>query len=86
MAMAVMAAICPGETTLSTPDLLTTPLHALHLELGARMVPFAGYSMPVQYPRGLMAEHLHTRAHAGLFDVSHMGQLKLIGPQARAAL
>ena len=86
MAMAVMAAICPGETTLSTPDLLTTPLHALHLELGARMVPFAGYSMPVQYPRGLMAEHLHTRAHAGLFDVSHMGQLKLIGPQAGAAL
>ena len=86
MAMAVMAAICPGETTLSTPDLLTTPLHALHLELGARMVPFAGYSMPVPYPRGLMAEHLHTRAHAGLFDVSHMGQLKLIGPQAGAAL
>ncbi|MBP7412924.1 MAG: glycine cleavage system aminomethyltransferase GcvT, partial [Giesbergeria sp.] len=51
--------------------LLTTPLNALHLELGARMVPFAGYSMPVQYPAGLMAEHLHTRAQAGLFDVSH---------------
>ena len=65
--------------------LLTTPLNALHLELGARMVPFAGYSMPVQYPAGLMAEHLHTRAQAGLFDVSHMGQLRLIGPDAAAA-
>jgi aminomethyltransferase len=67
-------------------ELLTTPLHALHLELGARMVPFAGYSMPVQYPAGLMAEHLHTRAAAGLFDVSHMGQLRLVGPDAAAAL
>ena len=80
-----MARICPGETPVSTADLLTTPLNALHLELGARMVPFAGYSMPVQYPAGLMAEHLHTRAAAGLFDVSHMGQLKLIGPDAAAA-
>ena len=66
-------------------DLLKTPLHALHLELGARMVPFAGYSMPVQYPAGLMAEHLHTRAAAGLFDVSHMGQLRLEGGDAAAA-
>ena len=65
--------------------LLTTPLHALHLELGARMVPFAGYSMPVQYPAGLMAEHHHTRQGAGLFDVSHMGQLRLSGPDAAAA-
>ncbi len=65
--------------------LLTTPLNALHIELGARMVPFAGYSMPVQYPAGLMAEHAHTRTAAGLFDVSHMGQLKLIGPDAAAA-
>jgi aminomethyltransferase len=65
--------------------LLTTPLNALHLELGARMVPFAGYSMPVQYPAGLMAEHLHTRNAAGLFDVSHMGQLRLVGPDAAAA-
>ena len=65
--------------------LLTTPLNALHLELGARMVPFAGYSMPVQYPAGLMAEHLHTRAQAGLFDVSHMGQLRLTGADAAAA-
>ena len=65
--------------------LLTTPLNALHVELGARMVPFAGYSMPVQYPAGLMAEHLHTRQAAGLFDVSHMGQLRLVGPDAAAA-
>ncbi len=72
----------------TTTDLHTTPLHALHLELGARMVPFAGYSMPVQYQGpglGLMAEHLHTRAAAGLFDVSHMGQLRLVGPDAAAA-
>ncbi|WP_332814919.1 glycine cleavage system aminomethyltransferase GcvT [Ramlibacter sp.] len=66
-------------------ELRTTPLHALHLELGARMVPFAGYSMPVQYPTGLMAEHQHTRQAAGLFDVSHMGQLRLEGADAAAA-
>ncbi|MGQ0709530.1 MAG: glycine cleavage system aminomethyltransferase GcvT [Rhodoferax sp.] len=66
-------------------SLLLTPLHALHLELGARMVPFAGYSMPVQYPQGLMAEHHQTRTAAGLFDVSHMGQLRLLGPDACAA-
>jgi aminomethyltransferase len=65
--------------------LLHTPLHGLHLELGARMVPFAGYSMPVQYPAGLMAEHHQTRESAGLFDVSHMGQLRLVGPDAAAA-
>lgn len=70
----------------NTAPLLTTPLAALHAELGARMVPFAGYSMPVQYPGGLMAEHLHTRKAAGLFDVSHMGQLRLVGPGAAAAL
>ena len=52
----------------------TTPLHALHVELGARMAPFAGYDMPIQYPAGVLAEHLHTRKAAGLFDVSHMGQ------------
>ena len=66
-------------------DLLQTPLNALHLELGARMVPFAGYAMPVQYPAGLMAEHHHTRHAAGLFDVSHMGQLTLSGADAAAA-
>ena len=69
----------------ATETLLTTPLNALHIELGARMVPFAGYSMPVQYPAGLMAEHHHTRTAAGLFDVSHMGQLRLVGPDAAAA-
>ncbi len=67
-------------------DLLQTPLHALHLELGARMVPFAGYAMPVQYPAGLMAEHKQCREAAALFDVSHMGQLRLVGPDAAAAL
>ncbi len=66
-------------------SLLKTPLYDLHVELGARMVPFAGYAMPVQYPSGLVAEHHHTRAAAGLFDVSHMGQLRLIGPDAAAA-
>lgn len=54
-----------------------TPLHALHTELGARMVGFAGYAMPLQYPAGIIKEHLHTRASAGLFDVSHMGQISL---------
>lgn len=61
-------------------DLKQTPLHDLHVELGARMVPFAGYSMPVQYKAGIMAEHQQTRTRAGLFDVSHMGQAFLIGP------
>ena len=70
----------------SNAPLLKTPLHDLHLELGARMVPFAGYSMPVQYPSGLMAEHLHTRQAAGLFDVSHMGQMHVSGSGASAAL
>lgn len=71
--------------TINPINLFTTPLHALHLELGARMVAFAGYSMPVQYPAGLVTEHLHTRSSAGLFDVSHMGQLRLQGPDAAAA-
>jgi aminomethyltransferase len=57
--------------------LLRTPLHALHLALGGKMVPFAGYEMPVQYAQGVLREHLHTRAAAGLFDVSHMGQIAL---------
>jgi len=68
----------------ASADLLTTPLNALHNELGARKVPFAGYSMPVQYPAGLVAEHHHTRTAAGLFDVSHMGQLCLSGHGAAA--
>ena len=74
-----------ASTASATQELHSTPLHALHLELGARMVPFAGYSMPVQYPAGLMAEHHHTRNAAGLFDVSHMGQLRLVGADAAAA-
>ena len=82
--ISVMALHCPWRIQLSA-DLFNTPLNALHLELGARMVPFAGYSMPVQYPMGLMAEHHHTRSEAGLFDVSHMGQLRLVGPDAAAA-
>jgi aminomethyltransferase len=63
---------------------LETPLHALHVELGARMAPFAGYDMPIQYPMGILGEHLHTRSRAGLFDVSHMGQALLAGPSHEA--
>ncbi len=54
-----------------------TPLHALHVASGGKMVPFAGYEMPVQYATGVLREHLHTRSSAGLFDVSHMGQIVL---------
>lgn len=61
-------------------ELLKTALHSRHVALGARMVPFAGYDMPVQYPAGIIAEHTHTRTAAGLFDVSHMGQCVLAGP------
>ena len=70
------------------PELILkqTPLHALHRELGAKMVPFAGYDMPVQYPLGILKEHLHTRAEAGLFDVSHMGQLRIRGADAAKRL
>ena len=70
----------------ASAPLKTTPLHALHLELGAKMVAFAGYEMPVSYPEGIIAEHRHCRASATLFDVSHMGQLRLVGAQAAAAL
>ena len=62
-----------------------TPLHALHVELGARMAPFAGYDMPIQYRSGVLAEHLHTRRAAGLFDVSHMGQALLEGADHASA-
>jgi aminomethyltransferase len=71
---------------MTSETLAKTPLHALHIELGARMVPFAGYDMPVQYPLGVMKEHLHTREQAGLFDVSHMGQIVLRGANAAKAL
>ena len=64
----------------ASADLLHTLLDAEHVALGARMVPFAGYAMPVQYPTGILTEHLWTRERAGLFDVSHMGQAALVGP------
>jgi len=67
-------------------DLKRTCLFDLHVELGAKIVPFAGYEMPVQYPMGVMGEHTHTRTKAGLFDVSHMGQVILRGPDAAAQL
>ena len=63
-----------------------TVLHGVHAELGARFCPFAGFEMPLQYRDGLRAEHLHTRAHAGLFDVSHMGQVRVTGPRLHEAL
>ena len=69
-----------SATPASDQPLQRTPLYALHVTLGAKMVPFAGYEMPVQYPLGILREHQHTRAQAGLFDVSHMGQAFLIGP------
>src|SRR5262249_37038883 len=59
------------------PALKRTPLYDMHVASGARMGAFAGYEMPIQYPPGILKEHLHTRAHAGLFDVSHMGQIAL---------
>lgn len=67
-------------------ELKRTPLHDLHRELGARLVPFAGWEMPVQYPAGILAEHQHGRAAAALFDVSHMGQVRLDGADAAIAL
>jgi aminomethyltransferase len=69
-------------TSMTDENLRRTPLYALHLELGGKMVPFAGYEMPVQYPAGVLKEHLHTRQNAGLFDVSHMGQGFLAGNTA----
>jgi len=76
----MMAQLAP-----SAPPLQPTPLHALHLEMGARMAPFAGYAMPIHYPLGVLKEHLHTRAAAGLFDVSHMGQIALRPRSGRVA-
>ena len=80
-ATAAGIAAAPEATALAR-----TPLHALHVEFGARMVPFAGYDMPVQYPAGILAEHTACRTAAALFDVSHMGQLRLEGVGAAAAL
>ena len=76
----------PVITPAAAPALELTPLHALHRELGAKMIEFAGYEMPVSYPAGILAEHRHCRASAALFDVSHMGQLRLLGAGAAAAL
>src|SRR5262249_15535055 len=73
-----------GPMMLATEKTLKhTPLHALHLARGAKMVPFAGYDMPVQYAAGVLKEHLHTRAAAGLCDVSHMGQIALKAKSGR---
>ena len=69
-------------TATADQDLLVTPLHEQHVRLGAKMVPFAGYSMPVHYPTGIVAEHHAVRTAAGLFDVSHMGELHVAGPDA----
>ena len=66
----------------SESALKRTPLHDEHVRLGAKMVPFAGYEMPVQYPTGIVAEHKAVREAAGMFDVSHMGELIIRGPQA----
>src|SRR5438309_10594095 len=78
------SAIAAGEATPPPPaPLLKTPLHTLHVARGGKMVPFAGYEMPVQFPPGVLKEHLHTRKSAGLFDVSHMGQLVLRAKSGR---
>lgn len=66
-----------ADVSATAPPLKQTPLHALHVSRGARMVPFAGYDMPVQFGPGVLKEHLHTRSHVGLFDVSHMGQIRV---------
>jgi len=75
-----------ADQAAASGPLLATPLDALHRELGARMVPFAGYAMPVQYPAGVLAEHTHTRSRASLFDVSHMGQVTISGAEPARAL
>ena len=67
-------------------EIRKTPLHKMHVDAGAKMVPFAGYEMPVSYPLGIKKEHTHTRERAGLFDVSHMGQIRLSGEHAMSAL
>ena len=71
---------------LASVEFRHTPLHALHVELGAKIAPFAGYEMPIQYPVGILTEHTHTRVKAGLFDVSHMGQVMLRGDGAAQAM
>lgn len=68
------------------PDMLKTPIHAIHIDLGAQMVPFGGWEMPVQYPTGILQEHLATRRHSGLFDICHMGRFEIQGQDALAFL
>src|SRR5262245_38044892 len=77
--------LAPTSSCQDTP-LKKTALHALHVELGGKMVPFAGYSMPVQYPDGILTSHIHVREKSGLFDVSHMGQLKYAFLSASSSL
>src|SRR5215212_7685728 len=76
---------CALSASTESAPLRQTPLHELHLRRGARMVGFAGYEMPAQYPTGIIAEHLHTSAKAGLFEVSHLGQIRLRGAEAARA-
>ena len=84
--MSEQADLMEASTQALTSTLKKTPLHDLHLAMGAKMVEFAGYEMPVQYPAGVKAEHLHTREAVGLFDVSHMGQITVSGKQIAQAL
>ena len=87
MILLILNNIAIFETFMNTTDdIKTTPLYDLHQQLGGKMVPFAGYQMPVQYPLGIIKEHLHTRSQAGLFDVSHMGQVIVSGAGTTAAL
>lgn len=84
--LAVIRGARMSDSTTASPALKQTPVHTLHRELGARLVPFAGYEMPVQFPAGIIAEHTQTRTAAGLFDVSHMGQARLVGAGVAQAL
>src|SRR5438477_807835 len=86
MSRATASSSAPVRRSRRMSELRRTPLYALHAELGARFTPFAGYEMPVQYKEGLRSEHLHTREQAGLFDVSHMGQVRVTGPGLHEAL
>src|ERR1700730_10868424 len=82
---AAAAAFGGAVVAAAAAPLKQTPLYSLHVSRGARMVPFAGYDMPVQYASGIIAEHTHTRSAAGLFDVSHMGQAFVVGPDHATA-
>lgn len=78
--------MCPTDNSPEINSPQCTALYSLHTSLGAKLVPFAGYALPLQFADGIKAEHLHTRAHAGLFDVSHMGQIRITGEAAAAAM